>query len=150
VTGTLISGPGVGIDDRTLPDADILVVGSTVTGHSIGIGAPFVKLRATVVSDNAVGVLVTRSARFSDLGQPFGPGNNRIVNNRQTGVTFNQDVIATGFGAVFASGNTWNATQGADGSGHYPSQPLVTGDSPNARGTNFQMPSAAGLFEIHL
>jgi len=30
---------------------------------------------------------------------------------------------------VFASGNTWNVTQQADGSGLYPLQALVTGDS---------------------
>jgi hypothetical protein len=53
--------------------------------------------------------------------------------------------------AVFASGNTWNpGIQQADGNGQYLKQPLVTGSSPNARGTNFNIPSVGSLFEIQL
>jgi hypothetical protein len=62
-------------------------------------------------------------------------------------------VVSSGFGAVFASGNTWNVTQGADGSGRYPNQPVVTGDSPNSQGTNFRLPSTVGTsgsFSIQL
>jgi hypothetical protein len=151
VTGTLIHDTQTGIDARSVADASILVVSSTLSKNSTAIAAPFVKLRSSLLSENGVGVLITRSAVFSDLGQPGDPGRNVIVKSLLSGVAFSQEVINTGFGAVFASGNTWNAgIQQADGNGQYLKQPLVTGSSPNARGTNFNMPSGGSLFEIQL
>ncbi len=152
-TGSTFEGNGTGIDASSLQDADVSVTGSTLTKNTVGIRTPFLRLRGSNVSGNGTAVLITRSARFSDLGQTFEPGNNLFLNNGLTGVTFGPTVVSSGFGAVFASGNTWNVTQGADGSGRYPLQPVVTGDSPNAQGSNFRLPSTVGTsgsFSIQL
>ena len=42
-------------------------------------------------------------------------------------------------GGIFAVGNTWEPTQGADSLGHYATQTLI-GISPGVVGRNFTLP----------
>ena len=151
VTGSLFQKNGTGIDAGQSVNASLTMTGSTVSGNGVGIHAPFFKLRKTVVTGNGTGIAV---ATFSaDLGQIGDPGNNLIASNSVTGVTWDQNVIFTGVGGIFATGNTWNpSTQLSDANGHYPQSPLLNNDSPSARGKNFVLPTidANDLFQIQL
>jgi hypothetical protein len=138
----------IGIDAHLAPDASITVTASTVSFNHAGIRAPFFKLRNSVVSSNDIGIVLT--SPFTDLGQTFDPGNNRIAGNTVTGVNFDASIINGRVGGVFASGNTWNArTQDSDSSGHYPLKPLLDELSPFATGKNFVLPQE-GDFQIQL
>src|SRR5215207_177424 len=131
-----ILGNGVGINAGNViaANANITIAGSTVASNQIGIGAPFFKLRKSTVAGNQRGVVLT--SPFAVLGTVGDPGNNLIINNVLTGVTF----LRVTSGVVFATGNKWNAlTQGADASGHYPAGITINGASPLAHGPNFNM-----------
>src|SRR5215207_1424992 len=98
------------------------------------VGVLFFKLRKSTVAGNQRGVVLI--SPFADLGTVGDPGNNLIINNVLTGVTF----LRVTSGVVFATGNKWNAlTQGADASGHYPAGITINGASPLAHGPNFNM-----------
>jgi len=148
--GSLFQGSGnggVGIDAIQADKSSITITGSNVRSNDIGIRAPSLKLRNSTVTSNRIGILLLGPS--ANLGQPTAtdPGNNTIQNNQNTGVTFDSSVVS---GSISASGNTWNTnTQGSDGSGHYPKKPLFDGLSPNASGTNFQLPKSS-KFKIQL
>jgi hypothetical protein len=128
---------GITAEAVTSADANITIAGSTLASNGTGIIAPFFKLRRSNVASNKWGVVL--SAPFADLGQVGDPGNNLIINNLVTGVTFQSKVVCCG---VWATGNTWNAfTQGADGNGHYPPGLIINGTSSLAKGTNFSLPN---------
>jgi hypothetical protein len=146
-SGSLIEGNLVGIDAKGAIQPTITITGSTIEKNVIGVRAPFFTLRNSSVSNNSTGIVLT--SPFTDLGQTYDPGNNKILNNANTGVQFDPAVIAGKVGGVFASGNTWNPfTQGSDASGQYPGKPLLNNSTP-VTGKNFELPGT-GFFQIQL
>ena len=134
-----ILGNKVGVDAQavTSADANITIAGSALNSNQIGIVAPFFKLRKSTVAGNTRGVVL--SAPFADLGQVGDPGNNLIINNLITGVTFQSTLVCCG---VWATGNTWNrSTQGADANGRYAPGLIIGGASALAKGANFNLPN---------
>jgi Protein of unknown function (DUF1565) len=145
-SGSVFKGNTIGIDAALTKDVDLTIIRSTVTNSVIGIRAPFFKLRGSTVASNQIGILMT--SPFTDLGQTTDPGQNFIINNSNTGVTFSQDVISGKVGGIFGSGNVWNPrTQGSDANGKYPRQ-VLDGSSPLASGTNFKLPGFNFLIEF--
>ena len=133
----LQNGVGINAAGVSSGNASITIAGSTIASNQTGIIAPYFKLRKSDVASNRQGVVLT--SPFADLGQVGDPGNNLIINNLVTGVTFQSTVVCCG---VWATGNTWNAfTQGADGNGHYPPGLIINGTSSLAKGTNFSLPN---------
>jgi uncharacterized protein DUF1565 len=131
---------GVGINVVDGPQSSITMTGSTVSNNVIGIHAPGVKLRRTLVSANQQTGILLASAAGNDLGLTTDLGHNLIAANGITGVAFDGKV--TGGAFISAAGNSWTpVTQGTDGSGLYP-QMVVTGTSvnPPASGKNFTLP----------
>jgi hypothetical protein len=128
---------GINAQDVTDANANITISGSNLSGNQIGITAPYFKLRRSTVAGNTRGVVL--SASFADLGQVGDPGNNLIINNLITGVTFKSTSVCCG---VWATGNTWNrSTQDADANGHYTAGRIISGNSPLAKGSNFTLPN---------
>ena len=149
VSGALFSGNQVAIDGRALEPGNLTITGSNLTQNTTGIEAPFFKLRNSRITLNQVGIVVT--SQFTDLGLVGDPGNNVISGNTLTGVRFDPPIINAGVGGIFAAGNTWTAsTQGSDGSGHYPLNPLLNNSSPIGTGKNFALPVNIGFFQIQL
>jgi hypothetical protein len=73
------------------------------------------------------------------LGRSNDPGNNVLANNSGTALTFRSTVVCC---AVFATGNTWNASvQGADLAGHYPVGTTAAAVTSIQQGRNFVLPS---------
>lgn len=120
------------------------------TRDSVGIIAPSLKMRNTLVSDNSTGILVTGAG--ADLGTASDPGNNTIRLGGGfpgvTGVTVPTNVVNSTISAV---GNTWNPNvQGADATGRYPTPIVVTGQSPLARGLNFNVAPALSSSDVKI
>ena len=116
------------------------MTGSTVSNNVIGIHAPGVKLRRTLVTANQQTGILLSSASGNDLGLTTDLGHNLIAANGITGVAFDGKITSGGF--IDAAGNSWTpVTQGTNGSGLYP-QMVVTGTSvnPPASGKNFTLP----------
>jgi Protein of unknown function (DUF1565) len=108
--------------------------GSNLDAPNVGLIAPSLKMRNTLVSDNDTGIVVTGPS--ANLGAASDPGNNTISNNLITGVKI--DALRS---LVLAEGNTWEPNaQGAAATGHYPpSRCWSTGLSPLAAGRNFDV-----------
>jgi hypothetical protein len=140
---------GVGINVVNGPNSSITISGSAISNNVIGIHAPGLKLRRSLVTANQQTGILLASASGNDLGQTFDPGINIIAANGITGVAFGGSVGAEGF--IFAAGNSWTPrTQGSDNVGHYP-QMVVTGTSidPPPSGKNFTLPPNSN-FKIQL
>ena len=131
---------GVGINVVDGPKSSITLTGSTVSNNVIGIHAPGVKLRRTLVTSNQQTGILLSSASGNDLGLTTDLGHNLIAANGITGVAFDGKV--TGGAFISAAGNSWTPlTQGSNGSGLY-QQMVLTGTSvnPPASGKNFTLP----------
>jgi hypothetical protein len=104
----------------------------------VGVIAPTLKLRNSIIETAHTGILITGPG--ADLGTASDPGNNTFRGSTlpgATGVTVDTAVVTSTISAV---GNTWNPNvQRADASGRYPKPIVVTGDSPLARGLNFNV-----------
>jgi hypothetical protein len=96
------------------------------------------------VENSHTGILI--SGPRADLGTASDPGNNTFRGSVQpgaTGVTVDTAVVDS---AISAVGNTWNPNvQGADAGGRYPTTIVVTGQSPLARGLNFNVAPLGAL-----
>jgi hypothetical protein len=140
---------GVGINVVDGPNSSITLTGSTVSSNVIGIHAPGVKLRRTLVSANQQTGILLSSASGNDLGLTTDLGHNLIAANGITGVAFDGKV--TGGGFISAAGNSWTpVTQGSNGSGLYPPMVLTgTSVNPPASGKNFTLPPSLN-FKIQL
>jgi hypothetical protein len=149
VSGSTFSENKTGIDASNVTSGIITISSSIISKNTIGIKAPFFKLRNSQVILNQVGVESTEP--ITDLGQIGEPGNNTISGNSLTGVRFSVGVSSGPAGTIFAAGNNWNpSTQGSDQSGQYPDNPLVNGSSPDATGKNFALPTGNSNFQIQL
>jgi hypothetical protein len=116
--------------------------GSRVTDS--GIRASKLKLRDSKLNNGKTGVVVTGAG--VDLGNAGEPGNNDFSNLGVTGVRVNTVGVL-----VRAIGNVWNPNvQGADTAGRYPKPFTVTGNSPVARGRNFELPTNTSNVGIDL
>jgi hypothetical protein len=148
VSGSSFTGNLVGIRGQDAQTVTLTVTSSKFTGNLGGILAPSLKLRGSTVTGNAIGVGITGST--ADLGKLAYPGNNVLSGNSQTGVQFYASQ-AVSSGTIYAAGNTWNAgIQDADGSGHYPKDPVINGSSAKASGQNFKLPDGNASFKIQL
>lgn len=135
---------GISVDPNAL---DLMTItGSKLTKDSVGISGAGFKLRGSKVTGNKIGVELT--AAQTDLGTLASPGNNVFTGNSYTSVNAASAQIP---GTTQAAGNTWKAgTQGADGTGHYPTHPLRSGSpSPDVLGVNFMLRSDPN-FKIQL
>ena len=140
---------GVGINVVDGPASSISLSFSAVSANVIGIHAPHVKLRRTLVTSNQQTGVLLSSASGNDLGLTTDLGRNLIAANSITGVAFDGKV--TGGAVLSAVGNSWTPlTQGTDGSGRY-SPMVVTGTTTNppASGKNFTLPPNT-KFQIQL
>jgi Protein of unknown function (DUF1565)/Right handed beta helix region len=139
-TSSVFQYNNVGINVTNGPNSSITMTGSTLSNNVIGIHAPNVRLRRTLVTANQQTGVLLASASGNDLGLTTDLGHNLIAANGITGVAFDGQVGAQGF--IFAAGNSWTPnTQGTNGSGLYP-QMVVTGmtTNPPASGKNFTLP----------
>jgi hypothetical protein len=131
------------IDAQSASGSIAITDSNLSTGRSdigVGIIAPTLKLRDSVVENSHTGILITGTG--ADLGTASDPGNNTFRGSALpgvTGVTVPTNVVNSTISAV---GNTWNPNvQGADSSGRYPRPVVVTGQSPLvlAKGLNFNV-----------
>jgi hypothetical protein len=148
IGGSTFSGNDKGIDAATLSTLSMSITGSTLSSNTIAIRAPFFRLRSSKVTGNQLGVVVNGSADLGNLSQP---GNNTLTGNALTAVEFSPSAVDAAVGTIVAAGNLWNASiQGSDGTGHYPTHPVVRGTDNNAVGKNFVMPQGKSSFSIQL
>jgi hypothetical protein len=148
ISGSTFSGNDKGIDAGTLSTLSMSITGSTLSNNTSAIRAPFFRLRSSKVTGNQIGVVVNGAADLGNLSQP---GNNTLTGNAVTAVQFSPSTINAGVGSIVAAGNLWNAsTQDSDGTGHYPTHPVVRGTDNNAVGKNFVLPQGKSSFSIQL
>jgi hypothetical protein len=161
--GGSISGNRIGIDAGVTALVHVRVDGTFLAQNKIAIRVvrPVLKVRNAFVILNETGIQVlgtgivgkpTRAslgelctdacvnlgADTDDVGAAWDPGNNNLAANSFTAVSPEGGNNLTQH--VQAVGNIWNNnTQGANGTGLYPSRVTIDGNSPLALGQNFRL-----------